>query len=58
MVSTEGVELEELKAQHQDLDEKIWEEEKQVAPDEARIASLKKEKLHIKDRIASLEKAS
>lgn len=55
MVNTEG--LDELKAQHKDLDERIWKEEKGLAPDEARLASLKKEKLHIKDKIASLEKS-
>ncbi len=48
--------LDQLKAQHHELDEKIWNEEKRVAPDETRIAALKKEKLHLKDKIALIEK--
>ncbi len=56
MINTED--LGELKAQHHDLDKKIWKEEKALAPDEARIEALKKEKLHLKDRIALLEKSA
>ena len=57
MTNVASVDLEELKTQHHKLDERIWEEEKQVAPDETRIAELKKEKLHLKDKIALLERS-
>lgn len=49
------VDIEALKAKHHDLDKIIWKEEKRNLPDEERIATLKKEKLQLKDQIALLE---
>ena len=50
-----AVDLDKLKARHHELDAVIWKEEQRTIPDDARIATLKKEKLHLKDRIALLE---
>ena len=49
------VDIETLKAKHHDLDRVISKEEKRNLPDEERIATLKKEKLQLKDRITLLE---
>jgi uncharacterized protein YdcH (DUF465 family) len=51
-----AVDLDKLKARHHELDAVIWKEEQRQIPNEERIATLKKEKLHLKDRIALLEK--
>jgi len=51
-----AVDLDGLKAKHHELDAVIWKEEQRPVPDEARIAILKKEKLHLKDRIALRKK--
>ena len=51
-----AVDLDGLKAKHHELDAVIWKEEQRQVPNEGRIATLKKEKLHLKDRIALLEK--
>lgn len=56
MTDLATVDIDELKTKHDDLDKVIWKEEKRSLPDEARIALLKKEKLHLKDRIAILQK--
>jgi hypothetical protein len=46
--------LEALKARHQALETAIAEENAHSHPDEVRIATLKKQKLRIKDEIAGL----
>ena len=51
-----AVDLEGLKIKHHELDAVIWKEEQRQIPDEGRIATLKKAKLQLKDRIALLEK--
>ncbi|MDA0368634.1 MAG: YdcH family protein [Proteobacteria bacterium] len=56
MTDLATVDIDELKTKHDDLDKVIWKEEKRSLPDEERIATLKKEKLFLKDRIALLQK--
>ena len=51
-----AVDLDGLKVKHHELDAVIWREEQRQSPDECRIATLKKEKLQLKDRIALLKK--
>ena len=51
-----AVDLDGLKAKHHELDADIRKEEQRQTPDEGRIATLKKAKLQLKDRIALLEK--
>jgi len=46
--------IEELKAKHQTLDGALQEETNRPSPNEFEIASLKKQKLRIKDEIAKL----
>jgi uncharacterized protein YdcH (DUF465 family) len=55
MNSSAAFDLDKLKSRHHELDAVIWKEEQRTIPDDARIATLKKEKLHLKDRIALLE---
>lgn len=43
-----------LKAKHHSLEDKIERESSRPHPDETEIASLKKQKLRIKDQLASL----
>ncbi|PHR58671.1 MAG: DUF465 domain-containing protein [Robiginitomaculum sp.] len=45
--------LEELNIKHTNLDTKIQDELKHPMPDAVRLTKLKKEKLHIKEKIAS-----
>ena len=51
-----AVYLDGLKAKHQELDAVIRKEEQRQISDEGRVATLKKAKLQLKDRIALLEK--
>jgi uncharacterized protein YdcH (DUF465 family) len=51
-----AVDLDGLKAKHHELDADIRKEEQRQIPDEGRVATLKKAKLQLKDRIALLEK--
>ena len=51
-----AVDVDGLKIKHHELDAVIWKEEQRQSPDEGRIATLKKEKLQLKDRIALLSK--
>ncbi|HZD25094.1 MAG TPA: YdcH family protein [Alphaproteobacteria bacterium] len=51
-------EIEHLRARHHALDEAIEQENSRPVPDELRIASLKKQKLNIKDEILKLETAT
>ena len=46
--------IEALKAKHQALEAQIEEENNRPHPDDVEIATLKKQKLFIKDQIASL----
>ena len=45
-----------LKTKHQDLEAALQEESSRPRPDEMHIATLKKQKLRIKDEIASLNR--
>jgi len=47
--------IDELKAKHQNLEQALEEENHRPHPDDIQIATLKKQKLAIKDEIASLE---
>ena len=47
--------VEALKAKHANLEHEIDEENLRPHPDEGRLAQLKREKLRIKDEIASIE---
>ena len=47
--------LEELSSKHARLDEKILSEMKHPAPDVVRITKLKKQKLHLKEKINHYE---
>lgn len=47
--------IEDLKAQHEHLEKVLDEENHRPHPDDLEIANLKKQKLAIKDQIASLE---
>lgn len=49
--------LESLKRKHATLEEEIGGEVQRPLPDQAMISELKKEKLKLKDAIASLEEA-
>ena len=51
-----AVDHEGLKVKHHELDAVIWKEEQRQIPDEGRVATMKKAKLQLKDRIALLEK--
>jgi uncharacterized protein YdcH (DUF465 family) len=51
-----AVDLDGLKAKHHELDADIRKEEQRQIHDEGRVATLKKAKLQLKDRIALLEK--
>lgn len=44
-----------LKTQHRDLESAIELETKRPAPDDLRISTLKRQKLRIKDELASLD---
>ncbi|MGD2131930.1 MAG: YdcH family protein [Maricaulaceae bacterium] len=46
--------LKELNAKHQDLEREIDAELKHPASDAGRVAMMKKQKLHLKDKIARL----
>ncbi len=46
-----------LRAEHQELERQITEETQHASPNEIRIKELKRQKLHIKDRIALAEGA-
>ena len=48
--------IEALKSRHQALEDAIKEEHNRPHPDDIEIASLKKQKLRIKDEIASMGK--
>ncbi len=50
----EGVSVEELRIEHQSLEQQIVEENLRPHPDELRISELKRQKLRIKDEIARL----
>ena len=50
----EGVSVEELRTEHQNLEQQIVEENLRPHPDELRIQELKRQKLRIKDEIARL----
>lgn len=45
-----------LKSKHADLDAKIADEERRPHPDEAALHELKKQKLRIKDELATMER--
>ena len=45
----------ELKSKHQTLDARIQSELKAPAPDTLHVATLKKRKLHLKEKMAALE---
>lgn len=47
--------LKELASRHSDIDDKIRDIQKTPAPDEIEVSKLKKEKLRLKDEIASLK---
>ena len=47
--------IDELKSRHQDLEKALDEENHRPHPDDIQIATLKKQKLALKDEIASLE---
>jgi hypothetical protein len=47
--------LQELKNKHQNLDARIQTEQKAPAPNAMQLASLKKRKLHIKEKISALQ---
>ncbi len=49
--------VEALRAEHQELERRIEEENDHPSPDEARIKELKRQKLHVKDQIAVAEAA-
>lgn len=46
--------LQELKSKHHTLDEKIQSELRTPLPDTLQLADMKKQKLHLKEQIASL----
>lgn len=50
----EGVSVEELRIEHQSLEQQIVEENLRPHPDELRVSELKRQKLRIKDEIARL----
>lgn len=50
----DGVSVEELRTEHQNLEQQIVEENLRPHPDELRISELKRQKLRIKDEIARL----
>jgi len=50
-----GEKIDDLKSKHHDLETAIEEENHRPHPDEIEISSLKKQKLKIKDEIASLD---
>lgn len=54
---TMDTKIDELKQKHASLDMKIDGEEQRPHPDDNVISHLKKEKLKLKDEIASLERA-
>lgn len=47
--------IEELRTKHQDLEKALNDESHRPHPDDVHIATIKKQKLAIKDEIASLE---
>ena len=51
------IDLNELKAKHAALEEKLAAEAHRTAPDAGTIAQIKREKLRLKDKIASLTQA-
>ncbi len=59
LVSMEPMEpnVEDLKRKHADLDTQLGEETQRPHPDQLIISHLKREKLKVKDAIASLESA-
>ena len=50
----DGVSVEELRTEHQNLEQQIVEENLRPHPDELRISELKRQKLRIKDELARL----
>ncbi len=52
---TDQEQVEKLKTKHHDLEEKIDKENARPNPDDITIAELKKEKLKIKDELASMD---
>jgi len=50
-----GEKIENLKSKHHDLETAIEEETHRPHPDDIEVANLKKQKLKIKDEIASLD---
>lgn len=50
-----GEKIDHLKSKHHDLETAIEEENHRPHPDDIEIAALKKQKLRIKDEIASLD---
>ena len=55
---TSEMDVEALRAEHQELERQIEEESQHPSPDEVRIKALKRQKLQIKDRIAVAEAAN
>jgi len=52
------VRIDELRSKHHDLEQALDEESHRTHPDDLQIATLKKQKLAIKDQIAGLEAES
>ena len=52
------ISVDELKRKHADLDSRLGEETQRPNPDQIIISQIKREKLKVKDAIASLESAS
>ncbi|MEK9679809.1 MAG: DUF465 domain-containing protein [Rhodospirillaceae bacterium] len=52
---TDQEQVDELKTKHHDLDEQIDKENARPNPDDIAISELKKEKLKIKDELASMD---
>ena len=50
-----GVEMEQLRVRHRQLEQEIEAENARPSPDDAHMATLKKQKLRVKDEISRLE---
>ena len=51
---TEAERIESLKSEHRELESKIEQESRRPAPDHTLVKTLKRQKLRIKDELASL----
>ncbi len=57
MLLSMDISVDELKRKHADLDNQLGEEVQRPHPDQVIISQIKREKLKVKDAIASLESA-